>query len=613
MKALLRILASFTMLLLALGCENAGNRGYWDDSSIGVASFHGVVKDSFGNPLEDVDICFRGTDTKRELRYVTFSDWDGSFSIEGVPSNARYVTFVLEGYATLAYTIATPRFAEGESIELNPVMEYSNASIRGKVLSAVDSQPLAGVRVDCGAAATTTLEDGSFAIEGLTLKDYTVVYTIADGSRYTREVAFADFIDGVAELPTVKLGGGDILPGMRWQELADAPVWYANNYHGSTGFTGINHWSVGYMSAFPWYGDYRYEAEGYALVYIAEEEKDKDPEEFSSFTYGRKRIEEGNHIMNVSLRTHYATAASPALFGVKVLDLSSGKPEAKDMGRSTYANSEYSSFHFDLSEFIGKDVVIAFGIYPTGENFHVASRRISFSSEPLNGDDALSGVKVSGAAWRGFTKENLSSLTPNEGRVFTGDSFGLDSSDGDGGARRVHNPGGEQGFSRWAGTNHLAMSWAFQYVNNVVEPVNPEGFTLKTRANAAPDYSEPENYIYGRFHIDASSKILHLFVRTFSSAAPTAFRVTAVSLPDFASTALAPVKNNAVSASAAENGCWNFIHEKGDDDPAVFAEFVYDLSRYEGSDVVLAIGVHKGATWAGEQKLCIRKIELAGV
>ena len=41
-----------------------------------------------------------------------------------------------------------------------------------------------------------------------------------------------------------------------------------------------------------------------------------------------------------------------------------------------------------------------------------------------------------------------------------------------------------------------------------------------------------------------------------------------------------------------------------------YAEFVYDLSEYNGQDIVLAIGIHKGNTRSGEQKLCICKIEM---
>ncbi len=547
---------------------------------------------------------------QREVRYVTFSDWDGTFRMENLPSNARYVTFSLPGYATVAYTIDTRRFGKGEEIVLNPVLEFSNARIRGRVLSAVDGSPLAGIRVDCGVEASTTDADGNFEISSLTLKDYTVTYTISDGSIYQKDVALEDFVDSVVELPTVRLGGDEILPGMKWQQLADAPLWLANNYRGSTGFSGINHWSVGYMSAFPFYGDYRYEAEGCALVNITEQYENPDPDQFICYTYGRKFIDEGNKIFSVNLRTHYATAAEPAHFGVKVLNLTDGATSMEDAGRNTYAGSDYSSFSFDLSKYVGKEVIIAFGIYWTANMYHQVSRRFCFASAPVKGDDALPGTPIPGAEWRGFTRENLTSMMANPGTVFSGNNFGLNNTDGDHGARRVHNPGGEQGFSLWAGTNQMMMSWALQYINKEVEPVNEQGYTLKTRSGADSDYYTPESYIYSRFHITDANDRLHLYIRTFSSANPTVFKVTAVPLATCKAAALTPVSNTADTAVPANSGCWSFIHEKGNGNPAEYAEFVYDLSEYSGQDIVLAVGIHKGSSRSGEQKLCFCKIEM---
>lgn len=610
MKNHLSILLTAVLLVLTAACVRESSRGYWDDSSSGTATVTGVITDTFGQLLEDVDIYFHGTNMQREVRYVTFSDWDGTFRMENLPSNARYVTFSLPGYATVAYTIDTRRFGKGEEIVLNPVLEFSNARIRGRVLSAVDGSPLAGIRVDCGVEASTTDADGNFEISSLTLKDYTVTYTISDGSIYQKDVALEDFVDSVVELPTVRLGGDEILPGMKWQQLADAPLWLANNYRGSTGFSGINHWSVGYMSAFPFYGDYRYEAEGCALVNITEQYENPDPDQFICYTYGRKFIDEGNKIFSVNLRTHYATSAEPAHFGVKVLNLTDGATSMEDAGRNTYAGSDYSSFSFDLSKYVGKEVIIAFGIYWTANMYHQVSRRFCFASAPVKGDDALPGTPIPGAEWRGFTRENLTSMMANPGTVFSGNNFGLNNTDGDHGARRVHNPGGEQGFSLWAGTNQMMMSWALQYINKEVEPVNEQGYTLKTRSGADSDYYTPESYIYSRFHITDANDRLHLYIRTFSSANPTVFKVTAVPLATCKAAALTPVSNTADTAVSANSGCWSFIHEKGNGNPAEYAEFVYDLSEYSGQDIVLAVGIHKGSSRSGEQKLCFCKIEM---
>ena len=100
--------------------------------------------------------------------------------------------------------------------------------------------------------------------------------------------------------------------------------------------------------------------------------------------------------------------------------------------------------------------------------------------------------------------------------------------------------------------------------------------------------------------------------RTFSSTNPTVFRVTVVPLSTFKAQALAPFANTANTAAAVSggDGCWQFLHESGNGDKAEYARFDYNLAEYIGQDVVLAVGVYKGVTRDGEQKLCIRSIEL---
>jgi len=594
--------------------------GQWDDSVVGTATVSGVVKDTFDNPLADVDVTFMGTTVKREVRATAKTGGDGSFSVASVPSNARYITFSKQGYATVAYTLEAKRFVNEDNIVLEPVLEFSAAIIKGLVYDASTGKPWAGVQVTCGSTTTTTGTDGSFALEGLTLKGYTLTYTAADGTVYSRNISASQFIDGTAEVPAVYLGGESILPGgKKYQDLAECDIWYSNNYHGSDGFNGINDWTCGYMSAFNYYGQLRYEAEGCALFTDPAFGTKGDSENFNSYIYGRKRIEEGNKIMNVHLRTHYAGMRDPIHFDVAVVNLTDGVMKAELVGEQTHGSGDYKSYSFDLSKWVGKDVVLALGVYynqKSDDLFHMPMRRICFAPEAVNGDDALPGTPVEGAAWRGFTQENVSSMTVNEKTSFTGRNLGYNSTrsyDGPGSdisPRHKHNPGGQQGYDLWRGTNHIGVNWAFQYVSKDVEPVNSEGYTIKTRSGVDANYNTPETYLYARFHITDANDKMHLLTRTFSSANPTVFRVTAVPVNTLKAVALAPVSNTANQAKASQNGCWEFIHEKGAGTPADYADFTYDLSAYKGQDVVIALGVYKGQTRDGEQKLCIYGIEM---
>ena len=612
------------MALAALGtvsCTDVKEEtGTWDDSVVGSATVSGVVKDTFDNLLADVDVTFMGTNTQREVRATAKTGADGKFSVANVPSNARFISFVKEGFATVAYTLEASRFADGGTIELNPVMEFSQAVIKGYVYNAADGKPLAGCTVSNGVISATTGADGLFQLEGLTIKDYTLTYSTAAGDSYSKTVKLAEFSDGVATVSSVRLGGGNVFPSLTWQAAADAYFWYGNSFFGSTGFGGINDWSCGYMSAWQSYGHYRYEAEGCALVTHGGYGSRGDGDNFNAFFYGRKRIESGNKIMNTVVRTHNASAADPIHFDVQVLNLTDGALKPEKIGEKTHGDGNYSTYHFDLSKFVGKDVVIALGIYYTqaGGDYHLPVRHVSFSSTAIDFDASLPGTAIEGAAWPSFTRENLSSMTVNEKTTFTGMNLGLNSNlniDGNGqsdvkSARRKHNPWNQQGYNMWTGTNHLAVNWTLQYVSKDVEPINSEGYTIKTRSGVAANYDTPESYLYNRFSITDANDKLHLFARTFSSTNPTVFRVTVVPLSTYKATALAPVSNNARSASATTNGCWQFLHEAGAGDPKDYAEFTYDLSAYKGQDVVIALGVYKGATSDGEQKLCIYEIDM---
>ena len=74
---------------------------------------------------------------------------------------------------------------------------------------------------------------------------------------------------------------------------------------------------------------------------------------------------------------------------------------------------------------------------------------------------------------------------------------------------------------------------------------------------------------------------------------------------------LNPISNTAREAAAAENGCWKFKHDAGGpDNPNTYATFVYDLAQFNGSNVVLAIGVFNGEKSSNENKLVFHSVEL---
>ena len=103
--AALRCLLTIFLSLPFLSCVQKGEQNVWDDSVIGKATLSGRVTDTYGTPLSGVTVSCMGTDSKRELRASGLTDEDGRFEIRDVPSNARYIRFALEGYASCSYTL----------------------------------------------------------------------------------------------------------------------------------------------------------------------------------------------------------------------------------------------------------------------------------------------------------------------------------------------------------------------------------------------------------------------------------------------------------------------------------------------------------------------------
>ena len=69
------------------------------DPSSETAAVCGVVKDTYGNNLEDVDVIIRTTDSSKEVVAQTKTKYDGTFAVPVVPSNAGFVSFEKEGYS----------------------------------------------------------------------------------------------------------------------------------------------------------------------------------------------------------------------------------------------------------------------------------------------------------------------------------------------------------------------------------------------------------------------------------------------------------------------------------------------------------------------------------
>lgn len=563
----------------------------------------GTVSDEDGQPISGVDVTISGIG-EPEISVTTGSD--GEFTFENIQMKIYGVRFSKAGWLTVSVTINADRFDANNVATVNGNLINASAKITGRITDAQsDNAPLEEVTVSVGVAGTVNSDsDGNYTIENLTVDDYTITFTKANYTTVTRNINASDFVGGIATV-NVQVGSEEVLRGLTAENLLSAEKWYYNEYRGGRNADAYPRWdwACNYMSTLDFQGAWEEQNEGTTLQIRNSNEDRSNPADlnvFDSYVYGSKLISEDNKIMSIRASTHSADNAAPVYFGVQVVDLSESDPIAVKIGENrTYGSGDYADFDFDLSEYIGKEVVIAVGIYrqATGDYWkQLVLRAIRFANVKVENWDWLPGNEVV-QGWR-LTQETVRSTMPHTKNSFTG----------------ISPISGDRGnyvdaYRAWRDVDHVAAEWHFVPLRKDPEVFPSEGYLIKTRNTPEVDTEIPEAYFYAKFAISGGSNQLTLNTRNFGDN-PTFFKLTAID-DNGTVTHLSPVSNTAEEASAAEDGCWQFKHGQGGaGDPDAYASFVYDLSQYNGNNVTLALGVYNGIANTGENKLVIHRIEM---
>lgn len=533
----------------------------------------------------------------------------GVYTLENISIGTHIITFTKADYQTVSVTVVAGKFNEEQVAEVSPKMEYAAAKIKGKVTDAgKGSAPLEGVTVSISSTQTTTTgSDGTFEIGNLPLADYTVTFTKDGYASIVKKVVMADFVDGIATTD-VRMGGTEILRGLTIDDLKAAEKWYYNEYRGGRNAESYPHWdwACNYMCTMDFRGDWEEQNEGTTLRIRNSEDDRKNPadlEMFDSFVFGSKLITEDNYMMTLQIRTHSADEAAPAYYGVQVVDLTAADPKAEMVGDvRTYASENYTSVPVDLSKYIGKEVIIAIGTFraQTGDYWkQLVLRRIAFAKEVVEGWGWLPGTAVEELDGWKMTQEMVRSTMPQVKSQFTGMSP-------IGGSRDNY----VDAYRAWREVDHVCAEWSYMPLSKDPEVFPSEGYLIKTRGGNNVSTTVPESYFYAKFSIASGRNKMTLKTRNFSGTNATFFKVTAIRM-DGTLMHLAPASNTAQFAEAAADGCWKFIHEAGGKgDPEGYADFVYDLSQFNGEDVMLTIGIFKGEENGDENKLVLRSITM---
>ena len=569
----------------------------------------GIVSDDTGQPISGVNVTVSGIN--EEDVSVTTGD-DGKYTVENVSLKTHAVSFSKTGWLTISVTVTAEKFDANNLATADVTMVSASAKITGTITDAKNSGAfLAGVTVkiaDTDVEATSG-SDGKFVIENLIVDDYTLTFEKEGYVAITKEVTEAEFVDDVATI-NIAMGGTELLRGLTADELLEADKWYYNEYRGGGNADAYPHWdwACDYMSALTFMGNWEEQWEGTTLRIRNDEEDRDNPADlnvFDSYTYGSKLITEDNKILSLRLRTHDADESAPAHFGVQVIDLSAAQPTAVKIGENrTYGSGDYADFEFDLSEYVGKEVIIAIGIYrqDTGDYWkQLVLRAIRFADRKVEGWDWLPGTEVI-PGWK-LTQETVRSIMPHTKKSFTGISpisAGRDVN---------MTTGYPAAYQAWRNVAHVGAEWFFAPLKKDPEVFASEGYIIKTNGNAPVNTVVPEAYLYAKFAIAAGSNQLTFNTRNFGGNY-TYFKLTAIE-DNGTVTHIAPTSNTAQEASEAEDGTWKFKHgDGGADNPEGYASFVYDLSQFDGKDVTLVIGVYKGGTDTDENKLVFHSINL---
>lgn len=613
----IRILKSFVLMALlgmivplAMSCSD-------DDEStvIGYGTVSGVVTDERGNAISGVEVAIT------DVEGLASTGSDGRYTFNNVSMEKHAVSFTKKGYQTISATLLANKFSADKVAVIDIAMISASAKVMGTVTDANNGDaPLAGVTVTMGTRSATTGSDGKYLFEDLIAGDFTLNFNKAGYVDITRSIKKADFVvSGDNEIATIdiRMGGTELLRGLTADDLADADKWYYNEYRGGGNADAYPHWdwACDYMCALTFWGNFEEQWEGSTLRIRNDEDQRSNPADmdvFDSFTYGSKKITEDNKILSIRLRTHNADEASPAYFGVQVVDLAAAEPKAVQVGGTrTHGSGDYADYHFDLSDYIGKEVVIAVGIYraETGDYWkQLVLRRLAFAHEEVKDWSWIHGTEIAGLEGWQLPLELVRSTMPTPIRSFTGISPV-------GGGRDVSMTSGyPAAYRAWRAVNHIGYEWSFVPLKKDPECFAGEGYVIKTRGTNEVSSTVPEAYFYVKFSIEAGSNIFTLKGRNFNSgSAPdhrTYFKLTAIE-NDGTVTHIIPNEVEADNHEEAEDGCYVFRHYKGSkDSPDEYARFVYDLSQFNGSDVTLAIGVYNCVPNTSENKLGFYSINL---
>lgn len=424
--------------------------------------------------------------------------------------------------------------------------------------------------------------EGVWELEGLTMAeaiaagDLTVTFT-DDGSLVNiyatvnkGALSGSDYANGQADI-LISLLERDILPGLTLSEMKNATVLSYDYYQGYRAHNILR----SFAKSNPLRSEEQNEGDTIRVI----ENSEKSETEFNGYIYGVRTISEATKIMTVNMRTHDTN--NDTIFGVMVVDLESGARELIG-GLQTSRQNTYRDFTFNLTKYVGKRVLIATGIFYTDActrwDVQYVIHHIRFCE--LGSDW---GSTVDTLAGNLLKNTDVAGQSIND---FVGSFNDKDKSN--------------YIFSKWGTASKNFESADYEMSAS-------EGALIKTRN----DELNVENcvFLYSKFAITEQNSYLRFKARGFGGNIPE-LAVTVYSLgaggevveqiitPDISAFDL---NGNQVTDMGGGwiSGTWSTDN---------YTQFKWDLSDFEGENVVIMIGLRN--TQGGENKIAIQEIHL---
>lgn len=564
-----------------------------------------------GYSLANVSFTLDGNLLKSGENGFTFDAQTGEYSLK---LDASVTTGTLEvSYNNAGITDPTQQLVEA-AFSLSDIKDYGNAAWNPTlsknsnaaqtiyVTISIDSTeaPLTDdqaeeVIVKLGSDHTFEydVENDEWKLEGLTIAqataagDLTVTFT-DDGSLvniYEKvnkgPLSSTDYANGQAKI-SVSLVERDILPGLTLSEMKNATVLSYDYYQG--------HWAHNVFRNFTKSEGIRSQEQDEGDTIQTETKLATSETEFNGYIYARKTITDGNKTMIISMRTHNTSIATK--FGVMVVDLTTGARELVGGILSSTSNS-YTDRVFDLSAYVGKEVLVSTGIFYTQacDDALLDNEQLQYVIESIRFVSAAADWKTDSAEnWNATVGTIAGNLLANESVAANSMTY----------FQGANNDSGKE--------NYIFKTWGAVSKGQVyagIEPVG-EGAMIKTR-NGSTDTSDNRAFLYAKFTITQETSYLWLKARRFNGSNHVGSALTVYTADG--GTVVAPDSTNFVMPSGGayevESDKWIKWHDGNSD----YAYLKWDLSSYIGQTVVLVIGVRNTYN-SDEGKMAIQEIHL---